>query len=204
MNHRLAALLLLLLVSTTGCLHMRQEITILDDGRGRFRIEASLPADAYRRLLELDASSRAARFFDPEAGRTLFPAAAGFKLMKYRTFGHEHAGGARQHVRISGELTNVKKALASGVLGDFVLDRADDDRLRLRLRWADARPPADAPGLAAGLADLKLHLAITVPGRVVATEGGERDGRRVQWTFDAQKDPGFITAPPAVGVTWKE
>ncbi len=181
----------------TGCLRIQQEIEIQEKNTGAFKIQVSLPIKVYKEFV-VGQGGQTEAYFDPEKGAAYFAEKDGFQISKYRIFDHED----RKYIQIEGKMTDLKKALASGKLGNFEMKTVEKSTT-LRLKWnlpADAAPKHKISKAAAGL---KMFLKIKVPGKITETTSPQKERKEASWTFNADADRKFLEHPPKIEVTYK-
>ena len=183
----------------TGCVQLEQTIKLGTNNTGEFSIDGRFPSDL---VTALDGKNKLS-WLDAKAGTEQFPSDDGFRITRYRVY---ELNGFH-HLKITGDLTDARKALASGKLGNFTWVRSDDAGIT-RLK-APADYPADtsqpAPrALRKLLADFRVKLTIELPAKPTATTAHEKDGRTVTWTFDNAGNLDFAHRFPDVSAAYKE
>ena len=151
----------LLTLFLSGCLQIQQVIEIRKENKGSFKLEISLPLEIYQKFIAGDKVPEA-KYFDPVKGTAYFAATDGFRIKKYRVFDNAEEGGAmRKYIQVEGDITDVKKALASGKLGDF----AEAHRLFLELMELQIQQTGDTHDTVAywlnGHGDLLANMGAT-------------------------------------------
>lgn len=206
--HRLAAGLALgaVCLLLSGCVQMRQELVLNADNTGKFSIRISAPRQRVHDIVLRDGAPLAdlAPIFTPGQIDTLFPAADGFKVD-----GHTVAAeGEVQFSQITGTITDLEKAIASGRLGDFSLTRADG-KTRLQLKsdyllgvYPEAAGSARGTRLRELLTGLRLELLVRAPADLRETSAPTSKGAVAAWTFDLEKNDDFLDKTPDIHLVW--
>jgi hypothetical protein len=202
---RLAALALVL-SAAAGCVQLRQELTIRADNTGSFALRLAVPAARYETLVAGEAAAMPSLrpLFDPAQGDTYFPAADGFVVRAHRVY----TDGEWRQLTVEGEITDLKKALASGRLGAFTLNTADGvSTLKLDPAGLGPADPAAAPAarreaLRELLAGLHIQLVVRTPTPIVATTAPDKEDRLAVWTFDLEDHRDFLEKTPDIHVRW--
>ncbi len=197
--------LLLLALLLPGCLRLQQVIEISKENKGRFKLEVSLPKEVVDAFVA-KGDVRAATFFDPIKGAAYFAETDGFRITNYRVFDHkEEDGSTRKYIQVEGEMTDVRKALASGKLGRFEYVPKQDGPSRISLAFDLPRAAGKPQKLREAASGLKLYLKLDVPGKITETTAGKKQHGRswASWTFNADADPSFLQTPPKISVTYK-
>jgi len=196
---------LAVLLATSSCLHLQQELRLDDERTGSFRIDASVPLAAAQFWLADPSAPVArhyARYFDPEQGAALFPATAGVRVTAYRVFDRDN----RRYLHLEGTITDLPRALASGCLGAWT-QRALPDGAR-ELRWHPPLParPTDAPALdawQAALAGLRLRLLVSAPHPIRAAPTATNvAGNTATWALDADQAMAQILSTGDLALTY--
>lgn len=213
-------LFLPLLLLGAGCLELDQRITINADGSGEVEFRYTVPertlpvlAAGQARVLELqgrtpaaDASSpqRLYWFLSEDATRAWF-AGTPLKLESYTATARD----GQRLVAILVRATDMRKALNSGLLGDFKLTRtgAGDYTLAAQLPEPEAAPQAtpDAQRLKAlqdALQGLKIRLRIQTPTPITLTSAANPSVMQATWDFDPARQPELFSRPPKIEVTF--
>ncbi len=194
-NRLIRIALFCLLITLTACVEMKQSISVHKSGRGEFSIFLSVPQNAYKDLVQND--PQLARFFDPQLGSAWFNEADGIKITKYRVHGLDDD---RKYVNIEGMISDVEKALASGKLGAFRLQK---DGKKRRIQLALKAPEKSDDSIRKLAKGVKLELAIEVPGKILKTSASKNRNGTVHWFFNADSDHEFLQSPPEIFVEYQ-
>jgi hypothetical protein len=183
----------------TGCVHLDQSIRLGSNNTGDFSINARIPSNA------IEALDGKATFpwLSPRAGTGTFPKSEGFRITKYRVYELE----GYHHLKVIGELTDAKKALASGKLGHFSWVDSGNAGI-IRLRKPDDYPTGakqpDQRKLRQLLDDFRIRLTIELPAKPTATTAHTKDDRIVTWSFDNKGSLDFVHSFPDVSAAYKK
>ena len=195
-----------LLIATTGCVQLRQELTIGADNTGAFALRLAVPAARYDAMVAGDEAALPALrpLFDPGKGAMYFPEADGFVVRAHRVY----TDGEWRQLTIEGDITDLKKALASGRLGGFALTTADG-RTTLRVAPAAYGPiapsdadPARRDELRALMTGLHIQLVVRTPADIHETTAPDKQDRLAVWTYDMEKHRDFLEKTPDIRVSW--
>ena len=203
-----------------GCLELDQRITINADGSGEAEFRYTVPertlpvlAAGQAKVLELQGRTPAADagtpnrlywFLSETATRTWF-AGTPLKLESYTTTVRD----GLQLVAILVRAADMRKALNSGLLGDFKLTRtgAGDYTLAAQLPEAEAAPEIvpDAKRIRAlqdALQGMKLRLRIQTPTPITVTSAPNPSVMQATWEFEPARQPELFSHPPKIEVTF--
>ncbi|MEI8079177.1 MAG: hypothetical protein WCH61_06075, partial [bacterium] len=203
-----------------GCLELDQRVTINADGSGEAEFRYTVPertlpvlASGQARVLELQGRPPAANaltpnrlywFLSEEATRTWF-AGTPLKLASYTTT----TSDGQRLVAILVRATDMRKALNSGLLGDFKLTRTGigDYTLAAQLPETEAAPETvpDAKRLKSlqdALQGMKLRLRLQTPTPIIATSAPNPSIMQATWEFEPARQPELFSHPPKIEVTF--
>lgn len=185
-----------------GCLELHQELVVEDDNTGSFAIRAALPSELYNTWLSApttEATAGWARFFDVDRGSALFNAQPSIDLQSYRVFEKDD----QLHLQIRGELTDLKQALASGLLGKWSLNSGQDGQQVLSWRAGEHGHVQGTDAQLRSLTrDLRLTLKVTTPRTIVSTTAPSSSRRSATWRIDATSGLEHLRQPTAQSVTF--
>ena len=208
------------LLLSAGCLELDQRITINADGSGEVEFRYTVPARTLpvlaagqAKVLELQGRTPAADAVTPNrlywflsegATRTWF-AGTPLKLESYTTTVRD----GQQLVAILVRAADMRKALNSGLIGDFKLTRtgAGDYTLAAQLPEAEAAPETvpDAKRVKAlqdALQGMKLRLRIQTPTPIIVTSAPNPSVMQATWEFEPARQPELFSHPPKIEVTF--
>ena len=159
------------MLALTGCVEVAQTMRI-DGNTGTFEIVVSVPKDVADTVSK---NSPYAVFFNTRTGAKHFNR-PGLVVRNYRVY--SNSKGDKTFIKIRGEITNLEKALASGVLGKFTMKKGKKGR-RLECAIA-AGKAADLAKRKAVFKGVSLRLAVSVP-KTVHDTNGKTAGKTVTW-----------------------
>lgn len=189
----------LLPIVFTGCVQLDQSIRLGSNNTGDFSINARIPSNAIKAL----DGKATFPWLSPRAGTSTFPKSEGFRITRYRVYELD----GFHHLKITGELTDAKKALASGKLGHFSWVHSDDAgiiRLRKPTDFPIGATQPDQRKLRRLLEDFRIKLTIELPAKPSATTADAKDGNTVSWTFDNKGSLDFVHSFPDVSAAYKK
>lgn len=212
----LAALSLVPVLLTAGCLHLEQDIVWHADGRATVVTRYSVAEESLELLAtgqrviqgwqadRAPASAPALNWFFSRASADEFFQGKGIRLERHRV----ETRDGRRHVEVRVVAEDARRAFASGRFGDFALvtDAAGDQSLTARL-VATPETAALTPEARVRLRELcrglRLVLSVTVPGQILSTTAHRQDGQRATWVFDADADASFLERTPEIAITFR-
>lgn len=159
------------IVALAGCVEVTQTMRI-DGNTGTFDIVVSVPKDV---AATVSKNSPYAIFFNTRSGAKHFNR-PGLVVRNYRVF--SNLKGDRTFIKIRGEITNLEKALSSGVLGKFSLKKGKKGK-RLECAIAGGKS-IDLAKRKDAFKGLSLKLAVSVP-KTVHDTNGKTSGKTVTW-----------------------
>lgn len=209
-----------LLLLAAGCLELDQRVTINADGSGEVEFRYTVPertlpvlTAGQAKVLELQGRTPAADaatpnrlywFLSEGAARTWF-AGTPLKLESYTTTVRD----GQQLVAILVRAADMRKALNSGLIGDFKLTRtgAGDYTLAAQLPEAEAATETvpDAKRIKAlqdALQGMKLRLRIQTPTPITVTSAPNPSVMQATWEFEPARQPELFSHPPKIEVTF--
>ena len=210
-----ALLAAVVLVGTSGCVHLEQTIQIKPNGAARFTYHYSVAEDTLETIAAGHRTIEGWQGGQPGPGLTdlnwLFNAAAaerhfaghGIKLKRHRTY----TKGGRRHVELALSATDVGRALDSGKFGEFSLTRTETGEFRFHAHLvAEPEPqeltPEQLNRLRALCDDLWLSFSVEVPTRILETTATRVDGKRATWVFDPAQSADFLVQTPVIGLSF--
>jgi hypothetical protein len=212
MTHFRSTFLLLPCLLAAGCIHLEQRIQINPNGSGVVTYEYSVAEDTFGTLAagqmaigswQSPAAGGLAWFASERAVSEYF-ADSGFQVQLYRASRRE----GRREVRIVILANDLQRALETGKLGDFRLERTPEGNWRF-----GGKPPAAATmkkpseeevaRLRALCDDLWLRLEVTTPAPILTTTAKERRERQAVWLFDPGTDDSFLRERPRIEVVYQ-
>ncbi len=157
-----------------GCVEVNQTLIINGNG-GTFEIVASISKDVADTVSK---DSPYAIFFNTKTGAKHFNR-PGLTVRNYRVY--TNMKGDRTFIKVRGEVTDLEKALKSGVLGRFSLKKTKKGR-RLECIVSDKKT-VDGERVRKAFKGVSLKLAVSVPKSIHSTNG-KRSGKTVSWSMD--------------------
>ena len=105
-------------------------------------------------------------------------------------------------------MSDMNSALERDLFGPFTLSRGDDGIYTFSAQLIDE---ADTVEISAAQRerlqqlcdDVWLRLELEVPGEIVSSTAHETRERRVAWELDPGRNPGSLTVPPPVVVSFR-
>lgn len=201
MSHLCSLFIGTIAVAAGGCIHLEQKISIKSENHATFHVYYSVPNELAKTFADSanPAHLRYRELFDISQGRKWYEADSGIAITRYRVFDQ----GDRRHVRVEGRTDDLSRAFASGKLGSWRLESLDNVS-RLTADTGVSVKGEKSPRQTEHLwDDLYLNLIIEVPGEILKSTAPKRKKKRVQWTFDTDKNADFLTQPPEILVEYK-
>lgn len=212
MTYFRALSLSLLGLFAAGCIHLEQRVQINPNGSGVVTYEYAVAEDVFATLV---AGRMAIGSWQspPAAGLSWFAseravnehfAAPEFEVQLYRANRRE----GRRVIRIVVLAANLQRALETGKLGDFRLDRTPEGNWRFASK-PPAGPITEKPSeeevarLRALCDDLWLRLEVTTPRPILGTTAKDRRERQAVWLFDPATDDSFLRERPRIELVYQ-
>lgn len=198
-----------------GCFELDQTVALAPDGAIACTLHYSIDADLVPQAREFhillqqwqgaDRDGTLQWAFSEEAAERYF-GEHGVTVESYA----QYEQGGRRHVVVECIAPDGAAALGSGAFGDFELvhdpgTNATTVRTVAMISTEDVDPdvdPAAFETLREATRGMRLRLEIRTPAPITAATGRKISEHRVEWLFDADADPGFLTAPPGISVTF--
>jgi len=134
----------------------------------------------------------------------------GLEIRQYRVYER----GVHTYVRIKGDINDLRKAIRSKKLGNFMLTEDSEGSVTLRLghHWGEQILAAQDLKLSDEkktvikdlLGQMRLSLSIKVPGKITDTSATDRSKKTATWIFDPSKNDQFLFNPQEIFVSYRK
>ncbi|MCJ8328834.1 MAG: hypothetical protein MJH11_02450 [Lentisphaeria bacterium] len=155
---------LVLVLLSCSCIELYQELEFTKDNAGKFKLKLSVSDVIYSNFV---LGSKLDHYFDRKKGEALFKKSGVFIFNKYTVFNHEN----KKHLQIEGEISDMKKAMESKILGEF-LYKFESGQKTVRLVFPKSK---------ASKVDLKLEMKIKVNGKITKCNAEKQGKKEASW-----------------------
>lgn len=170
-----------LLLTTCGCLHVKQELIIHRNGSARLLLHYSMPEDSVPLARQLVQAADSANAGDKEPAWWLNQQACrehledtGLKLERHRTYNADN----RTHTILECRAENLHDALGNGPLKNLSLSETPDGNLKLNVD----NPELESLRLNGPIPEnLRIEFIITTPTPITSTNGIQTEDRTTTW-----------------------
>lgn len=213
--------LLFILLASSGCLELVQEIKINEDGSAEFLLRYSVPLEMIEVMGQSQEvlrewrkgeppASQAGRewFFNEELAKEYFNE-SGLELISYQD--SVDIEKERRVVEIKVVATDFERAIASGKFGDFNFSETEDGNRRLQAEISfPAGLESDGDSISESekrvygklLKGMRIEFKIHTPDPIIETDGEKTGSNSARWIIEPENDPEFLRNLPLFEIVY--